>query len=232
MTTKFGLDAPKIIYLNLVFSALLFLLELFIPHNLKLIHYWLILSIFFCLFVSSYMFYSSYHGKFKVVNVILNNLKLTGTEALLDVGCGRGSFLLTAAPYLPLGSLTGIDIWRQNDLSGNHIEVIQKHIQSSARQNIHILTMDMRKLDFPDATFDIVVSNLAIHNLSNKLERRKALLEMLRVLKPNGKLIILDFMHLQEYVPILEIIGIKNICISRPYFSMFPFPRVLMAGSR
>ena len=48
---------------------------------------------------------------------------------------------------------------------------------------IDIETGDMRALPFPDGTFDVVVSSLAIHNISSNAARAQAVAEAWRVLK-------------------------------------------------
>jgi len=50
----------------------------------------------------------------------------------------------------------------------------------------------IEELAFPDATFDVVISRLAIHHLPDDLKRR-GYTEILRVLKPGGNLLIADF---------------------------------------
>jgi ubiquinone/menaquinone biosynthesis C-methylase UbiE len=50
----------------------------------------------------------------------------------------------------------------------------------------------MMAMPFADATFDVVVSSLAIHNINGQAGRFKALDEAVRVLKPGGQLVIVD----------------------------------------
>ena len=51
----------------------------------------------------------------------------------------------------------------------------------------------MRQLPFPDSSFDVALSSLAIHNIPSVSERTQAITEAVRVLKPGGKLVIVDF---------------------------------------
>ncbi len=62
----------------------------------------------------------SRRGKFEVWARLLTGLGLRGDERVLDLGCGRGAVLLTAAKLVPQGSAVGVDIWRA-DQTGNSI---------------------------------------------------------------------------------------------------------------
>ena len=52
----------------------------------------------------------------------------------------------------------------------------------------------MMAMPFPDAMFDVVVSSLAVHNIKGQAWRLKALGETFRVLKPGGKIVIVDLL--------------------------------------
>jgi arsenite methyltransferase len=57
----------------------------------------------------------------------------------------------------------------------------------------------MRKLPFPDHSFDIVTSSLAIHNIREVTGREQALAEMLRVLRSGGTALLADFRYTADY---------------------------------
>jgi arsenite methyltransferase len=54
-------------------------------------------------------------------------------------------------------------------------------------------------LSFPAGTFDVIVTNMCIHNIYNKEGRKKACAEIGRVLKVGGTAIVCDFRHVREY---------------------------------
>jgi ubiquinone/menaquinone biosynthesis C-methylase UbiE len=52
---------------------------------------------------------------------------------------------------------------------------------------------------FPDASFDVVLSNLCLHNIYDEPTRHKALAQIVRVLKPGGIALISDYKRTGEY---------------------------------
>ena len=64
---------------------------------------------------------------------------------------------------------------------------------------IDVQNADIRELPFPDASFDVVVSSLVIHNISAAKERERALAEIRRVLKSGGYFAVIDISH--NYAP-------------------------------
>ncbi len=116
--------------------------------------------------------------------VELANIK--SGHSVLDVGCGTGNLTLTAATYAgPTGRVFGIDA------SPEMIEVAKRKA-AGAPQAATFKVGLIEKLEFPDATFDVVISRLVIHHLPDDL-KRAGFKEMLRVLKPGGHLLIADF---------------------------------------
>jgi SAM-dependent methyltransferase len=126
-------------------------------------------------------YYTTRHGKFHVWNEILDGLRLRGDERVLDMGCGRGAVLNAVARRLNTGRVTGIDLWSTHDQSGNARNVTLNNASLEGVQDrIDIDTGDMRALPFPEATFDLVVSSLAIHNIRSDKDRAQAIAEAWR----------------------------------------------------
>ena len=137
-------------------------------------------------------------GKFAVWTEILPELHLRGDEHVLDLGCGRGAVLAMVAKLLPRGHATGVDLWT-SDQSDNRPEATLRNVQlEGVADRCDVRTGDMLALPFEDATFDVVLSSMAIHNIDerdirNHSRRFEALDEAIRVLKPGGQLVITDF---------------------------------------
>ena len=150
-------------------------------------------------------------GKFLEWDRILDDLALRGDERVLDMGCGRGAVLTAVARRLTSGRVTGIDIWSTHDQSGNARDVTLRNATlEGVSARVDVQTGDMRALPFPDGSFDLVVSSLAIHNISSDAERRKAVAEGFRVVKPGGRLVIADIRATSVYEDVLKSMGALN----------------------
>ena len=65
----------------------------------------------------------------------------------------------------------------------------------------------MRALPFPNASFDLVVSSLAIHNIRGTADRRQAVAEGFRVLKTGGRIVLADIRATATYEDALRGLG-------------------------
>jgi len=101
---------------------------------------------------------------------------------------------------LSTGKVYGIDIWNLEDISFNSENSTMANVRKSGlEEKIVIKTEDMRTMSFNDNCFDIVVACFSIHNIKNRDERQKALHEIARVTKKEGRIVIIDFKHINEY---------------------------------
>ena len=155
--------------------------------------------------------YTTRRGKFLEWSRILDRLHLRGDERVLDMGCGRGAVLTAVASRLTTGRVTGVDIWSTHDQSGNARAVtVRNAALEGVGDRVAIETADMRALPFPDAAFDLVVSSLAIHNIRSNADRRQAIAEGFRVLKPGGRMVIADIRATRTYEDALRGLGASN----------------------
>jgi cyclopropane fatty-acyl-phospholipid synthase-like methyltransferase len=156
--------------------------------------------------------YSSRRGKFVVWAELLDQLRLRGDERILDLGCGRGAVLLMAAQHLTTGRAVGVDLWRRSDQSGNSAEATQRNaVAEGVAERVELHTTDMTCLPFPPSSFDLVVSNLAIHNIKGRSGRRRAIEEAVRVLRPGGRLMIADLWSTSLYQKHLMQLGMSDV---------------------
>jgi SAM-dependent methyltransferase len=147
---------------------------------------------------ASYL-HTTTRGKFAVWEELLRDLRLRGNETVLDMGCGRGAVLLMAAKLLPNGRAIGIDLWRSAEQSGNDPEVTRRNAKlEGVEGRVALYTGDVRAMPFPDASADVVLSSLAIHNIHDPAGRLQALDEAIRVLRPGGRLLIADILYVAD----------------------------------
>ncbi|HEX9067674.1 MAG TPA: class I SAM-dependent methyltransferase, partial [Ktedonobacterales bacterium] len=145
------------------------------------------------------MLWSSRYGKPRARDRLLDTLGLGGDETVLDIGCGRGLLLIGAAKRLPRGKAIGVDVWSGRDQSANTPEATLTNARvEGVADRVSVLTGDMRALPLVDASVDCVVSSLAIHNLHGRDDRRRAIKELVRVLRPGGRIALLDIANTAE----------------------------------
>ncbi len=104
---------------------------------------------------------------------------------ILDVGCGTATLTIMLKKEFPAASVTGIDG------DGKILAIADKKIKE-AKLNINLKEALSFKLPFADNHFDVVVSSLMLHHLSDD-DKQKTLHEIIRVLRPGGQLIIADW---------------------------------------
>ena len=164
------------------------------------------------LFGAAWMVWGSRRGKLDEREKLLDRIAWRGDEQVLDVGCGRGLLLIGAAKRLKSGRATGVDIWQARDLSGNRPEAPLKNAEiEGVSERVQVETADMRRLPFPDASFDVVVSMAAIHNLDQAPDRAAAIREIARVLKPGASAVISDIRHHAQYLRTFQQSGCKEV---------------------
>lgn len=111
-------------------------------------------------------------------------------ESLLDVACGTGDFSI-AAHKAGVKHVTGIDI------SEKMVEIGRKKISALELENsIELYCGDAEKMLFADNSFDAVTVAFGVRNFENL---KIGLTEMNRVLRPGGKIVILEFSMPQTF---------------------------------
>ncbi len=106
---------------------------------------------------------------------------------LLDLATGTGDVAFTAARFLPVKRIVGLD------LSSNMITIARNKLSTKAiRPGLEITfgEGDAESIDFADHTFDAVTVAFGVRNFQNL---QSGLAEMYRVLKPGGIAVILEF---------------------------------------
>jgi demethylmenaquinone methyltransferase / 2-methoxy-6-polyprenyl-1,4-benzoquinol methylase len=111
-------------------------------------------------------------------------LKQSSPKTILDVATGTGDFAIEALSLNPM-KIVGVDI------SEGMLEVGRRKIKSlGLEEKITLQLADSENLPFPDNSFDAVIVAFGVRNFEN-LE--KGLKEMNRVLRPEGRVVVLEF---------------------------------------
>ena len=232
----YGIDAPPVIR-NLFIAGIAsivagmvldYLLQSTRSFIAVILLIWGLLAGASLLVTAALMLWSSKIGKIQFREKLIDSLALRGTETIVDVGCGRGLLLNAAARRLTTGKAIGIDLWQNTDQSGNNPEAALANARAEGVADfVEVKTGDMRDLPFEDQTVDVIVSSLAIHNISNAEGRTKAVQEIARVLRPHGQVALLDFQCTDEYAKTLQALGWHEVKRSGLQFQMFPPVRVV-----
>jgi len=171
-------------------------------------------------------------GKFSHRDRMMAMVAWKGSEQVLDVGTGLGLLMIGAAKKLSngTGKAVGIDIWSTKDLSGNKMaNTFQNAELEGVKDKVELLSEDAQRMTFPDANFDVIVSNLCLHNIPTAEGREKACREIARVLKPGGIAVISDFIKTAEYEKVFRSAGLKTERTSPNIFKTFPPLRIVTA---
>ena len=218
---NYGLDAPRAVR-NLfivaalgIISLITRLLGVWSRHDLiAVIARPLIGAGLSCGAMGLWMVYDSKIGKVREREDYLDKIVWRGDERVLDVGCGLGLFLIGAAKRLKTGRAVGIDLWQVEDLSGNTpVGTLNNATIEGVADKVEVHTGDARKLPFDDASFNVVLSSMALHNIYNADERQTAVREIARVLKSGGRVLILDVRHTRQYAATLRDAGLDARCV-------------------
>lgn len=153
-------------------------------------------------------------------------------EAVLDVGCGTGALAMVACKRVgTTGRVCGID-------PGPRQIARARSKAERASLPIDFQVGMIEQLAFPDQSFDVVLSTLMMHHLPDDL-KRQGLAEIARVLKPGGRLVIVDFKRAAEQQGQPARLGagslglqdlpqlLKEVGFSQMESGEMPFPRLM-----
>lgn len=132
----------------------------------------------------------------RIHDLVVAELALAATAevALLDIGCGAGDLIVRVLERSPGVRATGVDLWGPGwDYARSSCErkLTDAGFQAEFEQ------MDAARLRYPDATFDAVVSVMCFHEVRRAGAPRSegpraAVREVLRVLRPGGRFVLVD----------------------------------------
>lgn len=237
---SWGLDAPRIVFILFLSGVALIFLGRYLFSLLDDNHpFWawtlwiyFLISGISCFLNVFLMIASSYVGKKRLIQALVAEQQLRGDETILDAGCGSGLLLIELAKALPFGKAIGVDLWKRKDQSKSQQAIVEKNARiANVSDRLTIMTADIRNLPFPDNSFDLVTSSLVLHSLKPQRERELALYELSRVLRPGGKILLIDFRYNREYFLWLQQARFYHLRLSRRLLSLFP-PIQIVQGNK
>lgn len=224
-TPNYGIDAPRVIR-NLFIAGMILVFVSFAQHfRILFINVLPIARITGIILIAEALLMLLYSkvGKFYHRDRMLNMLQWKGSETVLDVGTGAGLLMNGAAKRLTTGKSIGIDIWSARDLSAN---TAQRALDNAAAEGVtdkvEVRSQDICNTSFSDGAFDVILSNLCLHNIEDKQLRQKACAEIARTLKPGGTALISDFKYTGEYADECKKLGLKVEKIRASFLTTFP----------
>ncbi len=114
--------------------------------------------------------------------LLLDHLEIRQGVVGLDLGCGTGFPLLElAALHGPSSHFTGIDPWEAA------VNVVRQKIEAHRIRNVDVRVGDAATLPLPDASVDLITSNLGINNMANP---EAVLREAFRVARDGARIVL------------------------------------------
>jgi demethylmenaquinone methyltransferase/2-methoxy-6-polyprenyl-1,4-benzoquinol methylase len=122
----------------------------------------------------------------------LSNLVDNQDSKILDICTGTAANAIAVAKRNKASKIIGID------LSKEMLHIAKKKVMMNGLNNIKLLKMDASDTSFQDNTFDVIIMSLVLHEIPNELAR-KIIIEAKRILKPEGKLLVMDWEEPQSF---------------------------------
>lgn len=119
--------------------------------------------------------------------------------AILDVGCGTGLLLRSAAQRFPEAKLEGVDA------AGEMVK--QAMASGVGAAEVHFQQATAEALPFPDGRFDLVFSTVTFHHWH---DQSRGVAEVARVLAPGGRWLLADFIATGAVVHIGRWLRLKH----------------------
>jgi len=145
------------------------------------------------LLVAAYFLYAWYRfspggGNIQdqILELLFQRLDWDGQGQALDIGCGNGPLTIKLAQAFPAAQVTGIDYWGKNWDYAKAACERNAQIEGVA-ERVTFQKASASALPFEAEHFDLAVSNLTFHEVSDTKDKREVVREALRVVKKGGR---------------------------------------------
>lgn len=132
--------------------------------------------------------------EFVDIDRLFQHLSLTTSTVFLDLGCGKGNYALAAARAVgPLGIVYGIDSWQEG------LDELEKRAASEDLHNIITIRANLNEhIPLESAMADVCFMATVLHDLLRESSGEIAITEIARVLRPGGRLCIVEFKKVED----------------------------------
>ncbi|TAN21161.1 MAG: class I SAM-dependent methyltransferase [Actinomycetota bacterium] len=124
-------------------------------------------------------------GLGRVIEALIAKANPTSECEVLDLGCGSGQLAIPVSNKVK--SVIGVDI------SPRMIELLNSKLTQNGLGNVKTMTASIQELEFAKGSFDLILSNYALHHLSDE-QKRWVVSQGFHWLKPNGRMVFGDMM--------------------------------------
>jgi ubiquinone/menaquinone biosynthesis C-methylase UbiE len=136
------------------------------------------------------------HGTFDLIDRhrFFEELRVKKSTTVLDIGSGRGDYTIALAEAIgPAGSIYAVDAWEEG------LARVRERASRLGFGNVRTLTADVNKgIPLPDRSIDICLMATVLHDLLREGTGEVALRETVRVLRPHGRLVIVEFKKVEN----------------------------------
>jgi len=136
------------------------------------------------------------HGTFELIDRarFFDGLGAGKSTVLLDIGCGRGDYTIALAEAIgPAGRIYAMDAWDEG------LTQARERAARLELDNVKTLLADANKgIPLPDRSVDICLMATVLHDLLRESTGEVALRETARVLRPDGRLAVVEFKKAED----------------------------------
>jgi len=141
-------------------------------------------------------------------------------DRVLDVGTGRGFLAIEVAKAVKGCQVVGIDVWNMPARGEMHKGFVLENTKENAERNaqlegvsdrVEFRQVDAREMPFESGSFDVIVSSLVMHQIIYGKGGHLVLEETHRLLKPKGRLVIVDLVIGKRIIEKLQELGFREI---------------------
>lgn len=149
-----------------------------------------------------------FRGRSLIWNRVLQRLKMPENAQVAILGLNYAGLFIDVAKRLKApGKVTGVNIGNENVTKEESERIKENRVADRAE----LVDGSLLNLPLESRHYDYVLSAFTFHGVSPAINRGRAIQEAVRVLKPAGTLVIVDFSNLQQYRLLLNNLGFQDV---------------------